>query len=1090
MRILYIKNQFYYRLLLLLGFFYAFAPTAGAQNAFSVSGKVIGNNGEGLPGVTVLVKGTTVGSTSGTDGTYSIQAPGANNTLVFSFIGYVTREVPINGNATINVTLAEDVEALNEVVVIGYGERERKDVVGSISQVNARDLAKSPYQSPELAMQGRMSGVQVTSSSGNPNSRPIVRVRGVGTFGNTEPLYVVDGIPLNEYGEGTETGLVGDIRGSVNVLNTLNPNDIESISVLKDATAAAIYGNRAAHGVILITTKRGKAGRPKVEVSASKGVQNVNTYKMLSVPDFVTLHQEMFANNPSRAQELPNVFRPDNAEYLGNSPTVDWQDALLNKNASIEDYSARILGGNESTTYYFSGGYNRTESPLKGNNSERYTFNANVDSKVNKYIHTGVTYKLSYIDAKDNTNGDLVGAANYSPWQQIYDPTNPYGYAPSVSLKFKENLDEDGNNKYDQNKIGTEPPFIQDGPTVYLYGPETNGNIFANQALQDRDYFLFRNMGTAFFQVEPISGLRFKGTLGIDLTQNRRNEWQDRDLYLFSQTPGNPYGGLNGLSKGSYSERHSRNYSINKEFSVNYTKVFGQHSVDVLLNAADQRFKYEFATLSGSQQESRDPLFRGISNVPNYIGASSFFYRSAVQGYLGRISYNFASKYYLDLVTRRDGSSRFAPGYKWGTFPAVSAAWRISAEPFMQRFPFITDLKLRGGWGRLGNEKTRDFAFLSTISNSPDYAFGSGNGNPFGSTVSGVRLPDFPVLDLSWETAETTNFGFDGAFLNNKITFTAEYYNKITRDILQVSNLAASVGNENQPILNIATVRNSGIELQAGYNGQVGSFQYNVGANFTTVRNRVLETFKDQPFGGDGGRIEVGMPLYYIRGYQVGGIFQTQAEIDAWKAAHQDELNGNNFAPGDMYFQDVNSKPAAAGEQPAAGPDGLINPNDRTFIGKTIPGYFYGLNLGANFKNFDLSVFFQGIGDVQKYNTVRQSYEQMNSQGINQFATVLNRWTPENPSTTMPRAVFADPAQNNRFSNRFVENAGFMRLKNVQLGYSLPQSVKTALGFVDNFRIFLAGTNLFTVTNWQGLDPENDFIPPTQSIMVGVNATF
>jgi TonB-linked SusC/RagA family outer membrane protein len=617
--------------------------------------------------------------------------------------------------------------------------------------------------------------------------------------------------------------------------------------------------------------------------------------------------------------------------------------------------------------------------------------------------------------------------------------------------------------------------------------------VYAFQKLSDTRYSMIRNLGTAFLQVEPISGLKFRGTLSMDWYYNRRNDWQDREMYLFSQTPGNPYSGNDGTSKGSYGERHTRNFNLVKEFSINYTRTFGNHNIDVLLNAMDQRYTYEFMSGSSGQLASADPLFRGIGGPIQYVNSGSFRNVDALQGYLGRLSYNYQNKYYIDGTIRRDGSSRFAPGYKWGTFPSFSAAWRISSENFMDGVPFINDLKIRGGWGKLGNQETASFAYLSKISTSPDYALGSGNGNGVGSVRFGVSLPDFPVSDLSWEIAKTTNIGFDAAFLNNTITLTAEYYRRTTDGILQSSQLAASVGNQNQPVLNIATVRNSGIELQAGYNGKIGNdFQFNISGNLTTVKNEAIKLFNDQPFNGEGNRIETGYSLYYLWGYKVGGIFQSQEEIDAWQETNSDANNNNNQAPGDMWFQDVRSapRPTDKGITYREVPDSVVNSYDRTFIGKTIAGHYYGLTLSANYKGFDASVFFQGVGDLQKYNWARAGGEQMASTGVNQWTSVSERWTPERPSTTMPRAVRADPAQNNRFSDRFVENAGFMRLKNFQVGYSLPRTLLSKSGVLESCRIYVSGTNVLTFTNWTGLDPENDVIPPTRSFSVGLTAVF
>lgn len=1093
-----------------------YAPWVLAQNNVTVTGKVTSQeNNSALPGVNVVVKGTTTGTTTNAEGAYTISAP-ANSTIVFSFIGFLSEEVSIGNRTTVDIGLAPDIKALTEVVVIGYGEREKKDLTSSISVVSAKEIEKSVAIQPELALQGRAAGVFVSTPGGNPNARPQVRIRGEGTFNFSEPLYVVDGVPITEFGNTSISGVNADIRGTVNVLSLINPADIESISVLKDAAAAAVYGVRASNGVILITTKKGKQGKPRVEVAASRGVQNLRrTYDMLNTQEMTALYQEasVAANQP-----LQPVLDPNSPAYKGNSPTYDWQTPLINRDALLEDYSVKLSGGSEATTYYISGGYSKTESPLVENDLSRYSLAMNVNSKINKVLSAGITYRLGYIDAKENTNSHLGYVARASPWQPIYDPNGPYGFATTNEVRLSPNPN------YNPNAQDGGSAFNLDGSTP-LWGPQTRANVFAQQYLGHNKYYLLRNLGSSYVQVEPLPGLRFKGTLSIDWFYNRRNQFTHFNSYLFSQTPQNPYGELDPTAVGRYQERHSRNLNIVKEFSVNYGRTFGDHTIDVLVNAMDQ--EYGFQQIGGSSAvQVEDPQAWGLgSPYERYVNSGTFRNRRTLQGYLGRVSYSFKDKYYLDATVRRDGSSNFAPGYKWGTFPGISAAWRISSESFMQSIPMLSDLKIRAGWGQLGNQEvTKDFAYASTISTFPDYNFGSGNGNATGQVRPGAVVASIPVPDLSWEVATTTNVGFDASLFNNKLTLTAEYYRRTTSGILQEAGLTPSFGVQrtpfggpgsfNNPILNIGTVRNSGIELSAGYNGAVGDFTYNLSGNFTSVRNRVVQLFSNLPFGGDRGRVEVGQSMFYLWGYKVGGIFQTDDEAQAWKDADgdptqvRDVVNGDNHAAGDFWFQDINGprNPDVRGQQFTPGADGRITPEDRTYLGKTIPGYFYGFNLGGGYKGFDVSIFFQGVGDVQKFNEERADGEQMSAPGQNQWRTTLNRW-PYDRSSGIPRAMQGDLARNNRFSDRFVENAGFMRLKNMQIGYSLPKTFLTRLGFIDNFRVYVSGTNLLTFTKWTGLDPETiglnprvsnesggtartDIVPPTRSFVLGVNAAF
>jgi TonB-dependent starch-binding outer membrane protein SusC len=1081
---------------------------SSVKSDVNVSGKVIDEStGEPLSGVNILVEDTKKGTATNSKGEFSISVPNSNSVLIFTLVGYTTYKIKVGTRTSINVSLRTDVVSLNEVVVIGYGSKNKKDLTGSISTVSSKDIAKSISPTAELALQGRAPGVFVSTPGGSAFARPQVRIRGVSTFGFAEPLYVIDGVPITEYGAGTdsdEQSSVADFRGSVNILSTINPNDIESMSVLKDASAAAIYGVRAANGVILITTKKGSKGTPRVDISMSHSIQNVvNKLSMLNTQDFTKLYQEAYANNPNSAKDLPAQFNPSSPLYLGNSQTYDWQTPLLNRNAPNSDISLRVSGGNDATRYYVSGGYTASEGALIQNNMKRYSLATNIDTKISKYLSAGLTFRGSYTDALDNTGfqNDLRSNADTSPWQPIFDPTNPTKYAPVVRTKFKANPELGAviPNFSRPQFLGSIPPTIFDGDPVLLYGPETNTNTFALMDYRRVDFGIVRTLGTGFLQVEPIEGLKIKGTLSVDWTYNRRNQWESENSLLghvFQFNPQNPYAIGDGTSEGLYREYHTRNFNLVKELSVSYGRSFGQHTFDILLNAMDQ--KYTFEALNGSAQQilSADPNFRNLGSPTPYSAVSSFRDINALQGYLARLSYNYDNKYYFDGTVRRDGASRFAPGFKNGTFPAFSVAWRISKEDFMKDIDFINDLKIRGGWGRLGNQETRSFAYLSLISNTPDYALGSGSGNAVGSLQNGIRLPDFPVRDLSWEVGETSSFGVDGAFFNNKLNVTLEYYNRLTSGILQQGALPASVGNEAQPIFNIASVRNRGVELQVGYNGTVGKgFNYNVSGNITTVDNKVISTFQDQPFGGGTNRIEVGQPIGYLWGYKVSGVLANQAAVDAYKASNKDAINNGNAQAGDLAFVDINGKPAASGQGPSAGPDGTIDANDQTFLGSTIPSFYYGINLGANYKNFDISVFFQGVGDVYRYNNTRARGESMSGPGANQWTTTLNRWTPTNQNTNIPRAVFGDPAQNSRFSDRFVENASFLRLKNIQLGYSLPASVTKSLGFVNGLRLYVAATNLFVITNWSGPDPEDSdrlgqLIPPTRALTVGLTASF
>ncbi|MGK7397384.1 MAG: SusC/RagA family TonB-linked outer membrane protein [Candidatus Cyclobacteriaceae bacterium M3_2C_046] len=1029
----------------------------------SISGTVIsGEDNQPVPGVNVVEKNTTNGIVTDVNGNYTLSVS-PNATLVFSSVGFESQEVAIGNRSTIDVTLQSDVQQLDELVVIGYGSRQEKDVTGAISQISSEEIKKTNSMTPEMAMQGKMTGVFVSNPGGDPAARPEVRIRGVGTIGFNEPLYVVDGVPIAEFGAGStysvSQGAGNNLRGPINIFNLINPNDIESISVLKDASAAAIYGVRAANGVVLITTKRGKKGKPQISIDLKRGIQNVpNTYDVLNTQDFTALYQEAYANNIAD-NTMPEFFDPASPNYLGDSPTYDWQDRLLNQNAITEDYNASVSGGNDFSNYSISGGFAHTESVLKFNDMNRYSLGINSDHQLTPWLRVGETYRLGYSQFFDHRSNDLAGMATVSPWQPIEDVNGFRGYA-----------------------------IITDENGDFLYGPETDDNFYAIDELllktEDRD--LVRNLGSAYVDVTPLPGLSIKGTFSADYVHQKRIFWDDEFQGVFDN-------GYNVNRNGNrLRTRHTWNRNFTKELAVNYVKDLGDHHFDLLFNAMDQQFDFEGTQTNGNQLVFKDESLRNVNNAEGVIASEEFGEGWALQGYLGRLSYNFSSKYYVDVTVRRDGTSRFAPEYRWGTFPSFSLAWRVSAEPFMQTLTFINDFKLRGGWGQLGNQETRPFAFLSTVNRNPSYTFGVGSGDfpSAGINYRGAALGDFPTVDLSWETSTTINVGFDALLFNNKLNATFEYYNRTTDGILQTVRVPGTLGVITDPVFNIAAVQNEGLEMALGYNGQLGDFNYNISGNITTVKNEVTELKDNQPIGGDQNRIEVGQPLNFFNGYQMVKIFQTQEEVDAWLDQNDDPGNVSQKAPGDIQFADIYGPPQEEGEFRSEGPDNVVNFHDKTYLGKQIAGYFYGVNLGAQYKNFDISIFFQGVGDIQRYNNRRQAGESMSSRGNNQWVTVLNRWTPDNKSTTMPRAVFDDPSGNNRFSDRWIEDAGFMRLRNMQLGYNLPTALTERLGSLNQLRIYLSSSNLFTLTPYSGIDPENDAIPPPRTFILGANINF
>jgi len=1109
-----------------------FLFSAVLSQDISLRGNVKDKNGAAVPNATVTVKGTKKAVRSDVNGNFAISAP-SGSTLVISSVNQVPQEVIVGSQVFFDVILEPKNANLDEVVVIGYGQRKKTDLTGAVSSINAKDIEKSTAPSPQMAMQGRMAGVLVSTPSGNPSSRVSVNIRGVTTFtnadvGTNDPLYVIDGVPLTEGGQGNPDAVVRDVRTPINVLSLFNPNDIESISVLKDASAAAIYGVRAANGVVLITTKRGK-GKPRIDLNASYGIQNsVNEGKaLLDVPQFVSLYNEAYANNPNIVSGVPvpigAVFGPEwdpaSPKYLGNSPTYNWTKEYLNNDAPYANVNLKLSGSTENLNYYVSGDYYKTEGTLKGAKQDRYSLAVNLSTKVNKYIEVGITARGIYSKYLNEGN-DLATPLRVTPWQPIYG-NGPGGYAPVNFAAYKPFISPQPDpalpgfvQPYNPQLIGTPPPKVNvlagDPNPALLWGLQTKGNELANQALNQNTYDNVRAFGNGYIQVTPLKGLKIRGSLYGDYSVDRNTSYSVFDGWVFSPTPSNPYGGdpykYDTNLVANIGIRNKVSQSFTTEVMANYTTTFGgDHSIDVTAVANHQEWRWSMTGSSGGLLYT-NPDWRNVSNSSNLVNGGGYNANwegtRGLIGYVGRVSYKYADRYYVDATVRRDGSSRFAPGKKWGTFPAFAVAWRITGESFFQKsdaLSFINDLKIRANWGKLGNENTTNgWKYLAIVNPGitvPNYAFGSGNGNGVGTRQGGAYLPDFANTDLSWETVTTSGIGFDASLFRNKLNITFEYYKRVTSDIIQNVPPTPSAGIQNNIDLNIGELYNQGIEFSANYNAKIGPVNVSFNGNITTTKNRVTKLYNGlNPVDN----IFEDYPVFFIRGYKEGGIFQNQAEIDAWRQKYTDAVVGGIAAkPGDIYFQDV-AVPYPKGGKIISGSDSIINSNDRVYLGKTIPGYYYGFGLNASYSNFEFALFFRGVGDVQKYNNVRAAGESMSSNGTGQWTTVANRWTPSNPSTVMPRAVYNDPNQNNRVSDRFVENAGFLRMQNIEIAYRVPASFLTKTGFIQGLRFAVSGINLVTWTNWTGLDPETDggqpgqtnYYPPVKQVVFSIGASF
>lgn len=1090
-----------------------------------VSGTITDTEGESLIGATVVVVGTSVGTATDVDGKYSLSVPAGNETLEFSYTGYIPQQVTIGVSNTIDVQLESDVARLEEVVVIGFGSKRRKDLTGSIASISSETIEKVQTMSPQFALQGNTPGVRVVNTNGDPNAEPQIQIRGIGTWnGRAQPLYVIDGQIINEASDfGNQDVIAGAGRQTrLNLWNLINPQDIESMTVLKDASAAAIYGARAANGVVLITTKKGKEGRPVVELSTSMGWSDVpREDRMLNTQQWVELNREAHTNSTDPNAGLDQLYGrnilpaddspeaaiqaeiekltsrnpqmdPQSPYYINETtaPTYNYQDHLL-RTGKDANYNVKVSGASESTNYYVSLGYRDYEHPHVGNDIERYTGALNLNTDISKWMKVGLNYKFaSSMNRVDEVT--FPATVNHLPWQPIYsdDPNNSTdGWAHVIS-----------------------PPDTG-WHALRLYG---QGGPSNELALMDYNISRFentRNMAQGYIELTPLRGLKIRGSYNIDQTiQNRfgRTQYFTSVFSPVGQDPTERSNSMDPSALGSIENRRNWFNNYQADLTISYQRTFGKHSASILLGGQDAYIKQRFESSSGGNVQPRwnpnDINLTGYSNDLENNSSILGFGQYFSFGYVARAGYNYDSKYYLDLSFRRDGSSGFADDYQWGNFYSIAGAWRVSAESFLQGSTLINDLKIRGGYGEAGNDEAarNNFAFLSTVSNIGSVRFGSGNGDPLGTYSIANFVRGLPNPQLSWETGVTTYIGLDALLLNNRLSVTAEVYRRTTQDILQRVSLAPSLGVAD-PLINIGELENRGLDLDLGWNDRVGELQFGISVNGSFLKNEVTKLYLDQPifagdpFGGDARRIELGRSIGHIWGYQVGGIFQTQAEVDNYiegggpTGVAQDATQNQAFiGPGDYYFANIGGNPTDAEPFYSTTPDTLLNTFDQTEIGDVLPNFTYGINLTADWKGFDLSVSFYGETGATKINDYRRNLELMSGNGgSNQLNTVLDRWTPQNPSTTMPRAVAGDPAGNNRRSStRWLEKADFLRLNNWQFGYSLPNSLLGNRQVISNLRLYISGQNSLLITNWTGIDPVNDNYPLSKTFLVGLNAKF
>lgn len=988
----------------------------------TVTGKVTNAEGEPLSNVSVQIKNSTKATTTNADGAFSIDVEDNANALIFSFVGMVTREVNIEGKTSLNVVLQVTNKALDEVVVVGYGTQKRTLITGAVSSVNSKTLNETPALTISQALQGRVAGLQVTNN-GSPGSEPIVRIRGISSISfASDPLYIVDGFPTGD-------------------LAAIDVKDIESVDVLKDASAAAIYGSRATNGVIMITTKKGRRdSKMRVNLDSYYGTQEVT--QRLSLLNTDQFKQYAVAYRGSQVQRLlpPDINQP---VYTGATQTygqtnTDWQEAYFRKGA-MTGHNIGLSGGNEMSRFYASAGFMDQKGTAPSVAYRRYNFRINSDHIISKVFTFGENLYIAsgdqtYDNNETGSRTNLVNVIRMMPHMPVYDPTSNGGYRGVNAT-----LD------------GGDPTNPVEDAELKNPGNRTTAKIF----------------GTAFLEVNFTKWLKFRSTFGVDYANSLN--------YRFSPIF-NDNGAIAGSSATLATITNNRNVSTVLLYTeqLSFDKTFGNHHINAIGVYEQQSQNTRQENASGNQSSNE---LKTLNNATN-VSSQTLIGENSLLSYLARVNYDFKGKYLLSGAIRRDGLSVWAPGKKWATFPSGSIGWRIDQEEFMKDQTKISELKLRAGYGVTGLNGLvlGNTPWLVTVnSNSAYYPFG---GSPTSGPASSIqRLGN---TELEWEKTKQLNIGLDLGFLNNKFTITAEYYERKTDNLILSVPLPPSFGYINSTVpQNVGSMQNNGFEVQLGYNDRKGELKWNVSTNLSFNTNKVTrlaEGVSNIEAGGDGDfgsynitNTAVGQSIQAFYGWQVEGIFQDAADV----SKHAKQTAGT--APGDLKFKDLNN-------------DGVINNNDRQFLGSFIPKATYALNLGANYKNFDLSIFFQGVTGNKIYNATRVITEGM-IRFFNAGTQVLNAWTPTNKNTNIPRAVSSDPNQNARPSTRFLEDGSYLRLKNVMLGYSVPAASLQSItkGVVKNLRIYVSGQNILTFTKYTGYDPEVGNRTPGSSLTNGID---
>lgn len=979
-----------------------FALTGYVQAQTALKGKVSDVNGEALIGVSVYLKGTSVGTITDVEGAYQLNAPAGSETgiLTFSLVGYVSQDVSINNRTDISVVLQEDTQVLNEVVITGYTAQEKTKITSAVSTVSAEALVKVPVSSIDQALQGRAPGVVVSQNTGAPGEGVAVRIRGVGSVNSgNAPLYIVDGIPTQD-------------------ITSISMQDVEELSILKDASIAAQYGARATNGIVIIKTKSGKLGTNRIQFDTQIGFQQPSRLlKMANSSQYNEIYNEA-ANNDNADVTNPLFLRPLITEGMAETfADVDHVDAIM-QNGILQTHTLSLSGGNDKTRYFISGNYFGQEGIIKGSNYNRLTGRANVDSQVKDWLKVGVNMNVSRShtdlvgssgDGAGGNGGSVVRYAFFrTPGIPVYDENGDFVDLPDYPIQQGDGYNPVGMLAYNQNEVN-----------------------------QDRVF------GKFFLDINLAKNLKLTTNLGLDVINEDRRR--------FDRTWGSN-NRINNINRLMVSDRRFQTLTFSN--FLTYTHKVGEHSFSYLLGA--ETIKTDRHYFTGSQSDFPDQRRKlvALGLGEGLTTTSESNSGSALASFFGKVDYDYANgKYIASATLRRDGSSRFGPDNRWGTFYAGSLGWRIDQEGFMVNNEVIDLLKLRVGYGVIGNQEIGDYQYLDAIQPGYDYSFGD-------TRYIGFAVSRLGNTKLKWESSNQFNAGVDFGFLNGSLTGSLDFYNKITSDLLIRRPLPRSAGTSEPPIVNDGKILNRGLELAITYSNKIGNdFTYSVTANGASLHNEVLELNLPVPIrqGKVGSdyltATEVGYPVGSFYLYEMIGIFQTASEV------FTSALPVTGVKPGDVKYKDQDV-------------DGDIDGDDRKHVGSAIPKFTAGLTINLAYKGFDLSVFFQGAYGHKIFSVLNRDIEGF-YRGFNVTERYYkNHWTGPGTSNTYPRASWSGSSNNTIvYSTRFLENGSYTRLKNIQLGYTFPQKLLDNYS-ITGLRVYVSATNLLTLTKYHGLDPE------------------